>query len=408
MSGLFLGTLLMHLPGLSLVPISIFPALFLVFPLVIGTAGRVRTLLCASLIACASGIITLIFSAASGVVTPAFETWGAILLWLLAIPLLLGVAERAFRAVSPRAGVLLMLGGATVSSFFTYHGSWKGSFGIFAMAFVLVLLARHIILALFAAGGGIALSLWADARSMAAAIGASVLIWGVGRLRAHQRLRFKDLLVMFAALGLFAVLSVFVLASGWAGPSAQARTLDQLRRANLLFGFRAEWAITFDLFSAYPAGLGIGAGLPDGVKGDAILAVERAGGDWSADYFQYTVLGDRVDLHSTVANLWFHFGLGGILLAAVLLLLLLGALRSTPMYSRDFGLGGTLMVLLAIWDLFFSPMGDVDRVIAGLVVAMLMSNAGDRGAQVSARDCTELSTASCLETISLSAPANSP
>lgn len=365
-----MATLLVHLPGLGLVPVSVFPALFLAVPFLSQATRRVRQLVAWTAVAMATGVVALLLTVTSGTRPPTFDTWAPIALWAFALPLLPLVAEWSFKRVSSRTGILVMLAGGIASTLAAQGFVWKGSLGIFVSGFVLILLARRPVLSATALLCVLALSFLNDARSMSVAAGASFVVLIVLYWRRTSNGWFREALILVVSLGSAGALGLQVLVSGLAGPEIQARTVDQLGRANFLFGVRAEWASTIALAGVSPGGYGVGVSPDSATKQKAIAAVQAAGGDWTADYFRNTVFGERVDLHSTIANLWFHFGVGGIAVACTVAVLLFAGLRTIGASLRMFGLGGIFMLLMAAWDLFFSPMADMDRLVAGLVIAL--------------------------------------
>ncbi|MDF2993811.1 MAG: hypothetical protein K0S37_4325 [Microbacterium sp.] len=367
---LLMLTLLVQVPGFALVPAAVFPALFLAVPLLSTAPRTVRLLAGLAGFGVVSGAIVLWVSVSAGMDAPEFETWASVVLWLAAIPLLPAAAVWAMRRLSPRSGILLMLAGGIVGAAGIYGAGWKGSFGIFVTAFVLVLLARHGALSCLALFVAVVLSFAFDARSMAVAASAALLVQLVLREKRETGSWWARGTKLVISLTVIVIGSLWALGSGLAGSEVQVRTLDQLSRANVIFGVRAEWASTISLYQHAPFGYGFGVQPSAAESRAAITAVQAAGGDWTAVYFSRVVLGERVDLHSMTANLWFHFGIGGVLVAALLAVILFRGIRDSSASTRLYGMGGVFMILMAGWDLLFTPMADVPRLIAGVVIAL--------------------------------------
>jgi hypothetical protein len=282
------------------------------------------------------------------------------------------------KRLNPRTGILLMLAGGIIGAAGIYGVGWKGSLGIFVTAFVLVLLAKHGVLSCLALLIAVVLSFTYDARSMAVAAGAALVVQLVLREKRKTGSWWARGTKLVLSMAVLVVGSVWALASGVAGSEVQIRTLDQLSRANVIFGVRAEWASTISLFQHSPFGYGFGVQPSAADSHAAITAVQAAGGDWTAGYFSRVVLGERVDLHSMTANLWFHFGIGGVLVAALVAVLLFRGIRDSSVSTRVFGMGGVFMILMAGWDLLFTPMADAPRLIAGIVVALSIAQMAGR------------------------------
>lgn len=373
----FMAVLLFRVPGFSLVPASVFLALLL-SPVLFGNrAGTdVRRLAIWTIVAIAAGSALLGISESTGLTSGSPVTTFSVVTWIAAIPLIISLARWSLQRLALRTGVLLMLAGAVLSSIIQGGLEWKGTFGIYVTAFVLVLIARTGFLSFVTLIGVAAFSVTNDARSMAAA----ALMAGVVQIALRQRGKterrwFARTLALIVPLVLAGVGLVLVLTSSVVGAEVQQRTINQLSRVNALFGVRAEWASTLALFENRPIGYGVGAQPSDTDRYDAITAVQAAGGDWTSTYFSQLVLGERVDLHSTLANLWFHFGLGGVIVAILVAAILFRGLRDSEATRATLGMGGIFLMLMAIWDLMFSPMANLDRVIAGAVIALAVAGA---------------------------------
>lgn len=367
-----LATLLFHVPGFSLLPISVFVGSALLLVIYWRAAMPIWWVTAAAGVALLSGFLLHWLRATQGYVSGEAFTVATVVMWIVGIAIIPTLGIWALARVDMRMGVILMLLGGLVGATLLSGLEWKGSVGMYASGLLLVILARRPALAVVALGGVLMLSGLSDARYMAiAAVGSLVvaaLTTATPRRYLSNRARFGRLVFALAAV---AVLGLLIPSSGLLGAEAQARTLDQLSKpANLVTSARVEWAATGTLMSQEPIGIGVGIRAQDAQVLDAVNSVQLSGGDYRSSYFTRVVFGDRVDLHSITANLWFHFGIAGLLLVIILAIILLRGLAGATRFRRELGFAGPFLMLGAMWDLFFSPMADVDRMLAGLVLAL--------------------------------------
>ncbi|WP_146066127.1 hypothetical protein [Cryobacterium sp. Y82] len=157
---------------------------------------------------------------------------------------------------------------------------------------------------------------------------------------------------------------------GTLGAEIQQRTVDQMRGGqSVLAGGRAEWAASFRLAEQFPFGFGTGIRVEGGIQNEALSAVRTVGGDADASYFRSFVFGNRTDLHSQFVDLWFHFGVGGVLVSVLLAVILCMAVPRVLSALKEIGAVASLVILVAAWDLLFSPMADSDRMTAGILIS---------------------------------------
>jgi len=172
--------------------------------------------------------------------------------------------------------------------------------------------------------------------------------------------------------GLLAAI-IYAMKTGWLGEKLQASYIEQTTGGQfILLGGRTEWRASWDLFLANPWGYGIG-GQPSGdEKRSAIAAATEFRGSYFDPYFTKSVFGTRVDLHSAFCNLWFHFGIGGILLALTILIILargvLRAIQLSPVIVAPI----VFILAFGIWDLLFSPMRQYDHIGLAIGVSVLL------------------------------------
>lgn len=109
--------------------------------------------------------------------------------------------------------------------------------------------------------------------------------------------------------------------------------------------------------------------------------VRLAGGDFTSPYFSQVVLGDRVDLHSMFANLWFHGTVFGVVFAAFVLFSLVRGLANLSRLPEVWQTFVSFCIWMALWDVLFSPMQQSDRIALGLGLAWALSLGGRQAVQ---------------------------
>jgi hypothetical protein len=386
LAGALLLGLLVKVPGFSLFPASLVLAALLM-P-VVARSFRVTRLVMA--LATVTGLAVLSgFVLSLAVPSEAGSAGGLdvavpLVLWLCCIPALVALGVWAIERVGIQKGMVLLFLGALTSSVINAGTiGWKGSIGFYATLFVLSVLSQAPLFFTRAALAGAAiLSTLFDARSMAVIIGLTFVATFVSRraLAWATRRPLRALLVISAAASAGAFFAIQAMQSGLLGATVQLRTLDQMRNGSLLTGARAEWAATIELVQIHPFGYGTGVRVEPGLQSDAVSAVRAAGGDAGASYFRIMVFGERTDLHSQTADLWFHFGVPGVIVALLMLLILITAAPHLIGQVRNFGAAPIMVALVALWDICFSPMADLDRTVAGLLVAVVVTVASRRKA----------------------------
>jgi hypothetical protein len=137
-----------------------------------------------------------------------------------------------------------------------------------------------------------------------------------------------------------------------------------------LGGARAETGAMRVLALAHPFGYGTGIIVDGQLKDRAIKAAGDLGGDTGSTYYYTEVFGERVDLHSVSANLWFHFGLPGLMIA------LCGGVGMALALFRIAvdewgGFAGPIayFILTGAWNLAWSPSTDTPLAATGIAVA---------------------------------------
>jgi hypothetical protein len=199
-----------------------------------------------------------------------------------------------------------------------------------------------------------------DSRSFAATFFLA-LILRLWQLRPRSASNRQSVAVTAVFLGAIAFttyrLVESLLIEGYLGEQAQLRTVNQLQATgSLLLGGRPELAATLGLMRENFWGLGVGA-LPNPMN---ITTVQRSMAEinYNANnngYVDRYMLGNGVELHSMVGDVWVRWGPVGLLLLLVLVLLFLyGLLRRINARTAD-----GLVLFLGIWmlwNVFFSPL----------------------------------------------------
>ena len=377
----------LHVPDLGLVPVGAAVALFRwsdIRRTVVELDRSVRWLLPAAATAVVTAFLLRLAldGSAQGLLSDRI-TAAQVALWLVAFPLMaLGVLV-ALRIVGERRGLLWLAVGSLVGTV-AYLGlastnPWKYvlSYPVSLLVLAATARVRTRALPLLVCVALVIVSVAFESRSVggAAAIAAILLAVFGGRKRQqvsrHAARRRMWAVAAVSAGGLLLLLNAMRL--GWLGSRlAEQYAVQTAGGQNILLGGRVEWNATWALFQARPIGFGLGTRPTIDLQGAAVRAVARAGGDPSRLYYDFAVFNARVDLHSIVANLWFHAGVGGLFLAGVMVVVLVrGSIAVTFLdwppaikAAAYFALGQ------AAWDLPFSPMAQIDHVVIGLGVGL--------------------------------------
>lgn len=211
-----------------------------------------------------------------------------------------------------------------------------------------------------------------DARSAFAfcALAACLVLWQARPRRAGAT-GGGNKLIALALLGLLVsagywLLTQLILAGGL-GDELQQRTATQIAQTgSLILGGRPEWTVTWALMQIHPFGFGLGI-VPDGTD----VAVAQAGIattniPTAEAYVRNQLLGDGVQLHSILADLWAALGPAGLLLGLVMAGLIV--VGFTERFGRREASGLVcLLVPMALWNLPFGPLAsNMDTLILAL------------------------------------------
>lgn len=267
----------------------------------------------------------------------------------------------------PLSVVLGVVGGAmvlTVDPTTTLFASNPWKFGYALPVALTVLAVMHgvrskplQVLAILALAGVGAVS---DARSeFGILLVTALLVAWPGR--AVLRYRKTAALVLIAvAAAIVAVLYTVLqglIVSGALGSATAARSSAQLQAAgSLLLGGRPELGATAALLFVRPLGAGPGAVPTPTDVGIAQAGMRAIGYNPDNGYVYSYMFGDRIELHSNFGDLWASFGIGGILLCAVIAVVLVGGL-AVGTVTRTAGPAVVLAGVWSVWNLGFSPIG---------------------------------------------------
>lgn len=256
-------------------------------------------------------------------------------------------------------------------------GVWKFGFSVPAAVLLLALAQRTGIrwLQLAVLGVLAVAAIASDARSEFATllVAGLVVAW---QLRPRFTTRRGSAAVLLAG-GLGAVVVVYnigqaLILDGLFGAETQQRTQQQLETGgSLLLGGRPELAATWALMQANP--LGYGAGVVPSLT-DVRIAKEGMAAinyDPNNGYVERFMFGGNIELHSIFGDLWAWFGIPGLLLTALLLVLLLRGVGNQVVSNAASGL---LVYLTAksLWNLFFSPvLTSIPALILAVGLALL-------------------------------------
>ncbi len=260
------------------------------------------------------------------------------------------------------------------------ENAWRFGYSFAVTLFVLAIARRRgRWVELIAALALTAVNALSDARSSFGILLLTVVLvaW---QLRPARPTRTKSGARVILALAALAVavynLGQEAIVAGYFGEATRERTLDQLHQSgSLILGGRPELTATLALMQRQPWGYGTGTLL----NTDDVLAAKTGMATINYDpnngYVERFMFGDRVELHSITGDLWVHFGIPGLVLALVILILVLrgvGVLVSANTASA-------VLLFLAVntfWLLFFGPLYSASRLlILVLGLALLRKDA---------------------------------
>jgi hypothetical protein len=256
---------------------------------------------------------------------------------------------------------------------------WKFGFALPVTLMVMALLARRSARANIGALAALgAVSVLFNYRSFFGfcALSALILLWQAATASSRRRISKASPLLLIAALAIslyFTVSSLLV--NGTFGTELQQRSVAQIDASgSLIVGGRPEWSATLQLMRMQPFGFGLGVvpnsdDLNAGKAGFASINV-----DYNNGYVENYMFGGDYHMHSVIADLWTHFGLIGLALAAFVMFLLLRHL-SVTLAAHGAAPLVIFMTAIALWDLGFGP---IFTNLKDVVLALVLVLAGYR------------------------------
>ncbi len=237
---------------------------------------------------------------------------------------------------------------------------WKFqlAFGVTFIVLALVTAQRRTSVSVVALLGLGLVSVVLDFRSWFAfcSLAAALLLWQARprsvTSKPTSRLLSLLFLAMLGAVSYFG--ATYAIVGGYLGDELQARSVQQIQTSgSLIAGGRPEWTITRELMQHNPAGFGLGV-VPNsedilrGKEGFSTVNVV-----FQPDYVEF-LFGGQFKLHSMIADFWSNFGVGGLLLAAVVAGVLLAGFLSS-LSRRQASPLAAFLVVANMWNLAFQP-----------------------------------------------------
>jgi len=316
----------------------------------------------------------------------------AVALWIVEIPLLGITVAYALCQIDLRPGLVALAAGALAGgilytpSLFTSNlaSTWKYLLGYPVSALVLALIGRSRPPAAILATLGLAgIAFLASARSLGLILIVAAALTLIVKVRGSSVWSAAPRVIIAATIS--ATFLAIAMGNGWLGSSLQQLDIQETSQGqSLLLGGRPEFNATFALMQVRAVGFGIGTLPSVGVADVAVNAVSASGG-YTGAYYETTVFNGRVDLHSGVSNLWYHFGIGGLALAALLGLIFLKGGLSMSLLARSLQPCGQFLIWYGAWDLAASPIDNFPHISIAIGVSLAVMSTAIR--QPSRRAC---------------------
>lgn len=323
-------------------------------------SGRGRLIILFTLLALANGIwLTAYFAPTHRISDLEFSTNVA---ELVSVVMIVGVFLWACTLVPTWvASTALALGlvfSAVARPALFLENPWKYALGLPTAALLLALAmafrkrSAELFVLIILAGASATM----DSRSFFGvfAIGILLTIWQM--LPVRRRTTAVEVLLTVAALA-FAVyvIGTTLLLEGYLGEAAQARSVMQQELAgSVIVGGRPEMAATAGLFLHNPIGFGPGTlvtptELLAAKAGMRVIHYDPENG-WVNNY----MFGTRIELHSSLGNLWAYWGFAGIAFAVITLIILIQR-ASIDLADRSASALLIFTVMITAWNLAFNP-----------------------------------------------------
>lgn len=268
------------------------------------------------------------------------------------------------RQLLPVQVVGLLFGIGLVASIFVDESRmganpWKYAFSV-PVTVIALSLARYFqsrlaeILTLLALAG---VSAFSDSRSFFTIIALTGILLSWQYLpRSRRNAIYKTMLSIGAVAVITYNVAGILVVEGYLGEQSQARSLEQIRTSgSLLLGGRPELTASLALFQERPMGFGTGV-LAN--PADILVGKEGMAGinyDPNNGYVERYMFGEKIELHSVLADLWANFGIPGLVAGLAILVLLLRVLFTLVAHRNGSGLE-LFLIVLTLWNLFFSPL----------------------------------------------------
>lgn len=371
-------TMLLRIPGMALVSVGQMLAV-VVLPL---SARAVRRVDAVAL------MVLLALSALSGVVAlAASRTWlglqanvanaAEVLAWPFALTLG-GIAIAWCVTVLGARRTLAYIALAGLVDFmiiiWDWSNPWKFGVGQFVTLAVLVFLwnrpRRYVLLAMLPLM--IISAATATRGLLLMQLAALLVVFLSFRSTRTSSTRWRvEAVITICAVGIALAGAPAAAEAGWFGSAIKERTMVNTQGGeSVILGGRLEWVGAVPLFQSQPWGYGL-AVQPSEEQKRAVYAKTEPLTPGSTGYFSGVVFGPRVDLHSSVLNAWFHFGVIGLVWAIWVFVLLAFGLASIPMGGRE-DAALAFVIAMSTWHFVYSPLLASAWVSVGLGIALTL------------------------------------
>lgn len=375
----------LRIPGIGLVPVGVVVALpdFSQNLKFFRGGWGSGVLLTATGIALLSGLLLTLLRSGSEGTAGDLTTIATTLLWLLMIVITAVSLARPLCCVTLGDALPILGIGSAIGTYIFVQperNAWKYALAYGVVVFLMSVGARRGVLLTF--GIGLCLCVFSiaqGARSVAVIIAFSLVVMLLARNKPNGNNKESAVtaalvLVVGAA---FASITWFFLQAmrlGWLGDAIRESYDEQTTGDQfILLGGRLEWRAALALFLSKPLGYGVGAVPETNEIRSAVAAATQYRGSYRDPYFSSAVFSDRVDLHSAVTNLWFHFGAGGVLLALVVVAVIARGILDSLTLKPAIVAPVVFILVFGLWDLFFSPMMQFDHIGFAIALSALVS-----------------------------------
>lgn len=255
-------------------------------------------------------------------------------------------------------GLGVILGVSPADTLFA-SGAWKFGYatGVTLVVLGLAQWSRSRALELAVVAVLIGVSAVTDSRS---ALGilllvAALLVWQLRPVPIRGRSALRGVLSLTVAAAAAYVVGQALIVAGYLGRETRARSLEQLNESgSLILGGRPEIAATAALWRDNPFGYGSGTHINHHDLVVAKTGMASLHYDPNNGYVEKYMFGTTYELHSFLGDLWSRFGLLGLALGVVMLVLItrrMGMIVTAGVTSAAWW----YLATRSLWNLFFSP-----------------------------------------------------